>query len=194
MVSIRTAWAAAIAVALGVSGPAAAATGGSYDSYADVVAVAPRYSWHEVDEPVRYCDLVTAPPAYARFRYRDYDAPRHEDPGVAGLIGGLIGGLVGHQFGSGHGRTALTVAGAALGASIASDHARYREAPYRGDDGYGYDGPTVRRCSETHRTRQVREADGYDVTYRYRGRTFQRWLPDHPGDRLPVHVDVEPAP
>lgn len=47
-------------------------------------------------------------------------------------------------------------------------------------------------CTETMRNRRVRGIDGYDVTYRYRGATFHRWMAEHPGDAVRVQVSVEP--
>lgn len=173
---------------------------GRYSAYADVVEVSPRYGWREVSEPVRECVLVdrhvTHHGAYPSY---DHHSRRHDGGGAAaGIVGGLIGGLIGNQFGGGNGRTAFTVAGAALGASIARDHVRrgrehryyesgYHEAGYR-----EVPGRTVRRCTETWEHREVRDIDGYDVTYRYQGRTFQKWMDRHPGDTVRVDVVVEP--
>lgn len=160
-----------------------------YQAYADVVRVSPRYGWHPVSEPVRECVDVTAGARIRQDRY-GYDYPysdnyRERLRGGAGaaLLGGLIGGLIGHQFGDGNGRTALTVAGAALGASVARDRALRRADPY---------GDPVRRCTTSSRMRQVRGVDGYDVTYRYRGQTFHKWMDTHPGERIAVQVAVEP--
>ncbi len=45
----------------------------------------------------------------------------HDDRILPSLFGGLLGGVIGHQFGGGRGKTALTIAGAFAGASIAKD-------------------------------------------------------------------------
>lgn len=200
----------------------AAPESASYTVQADVVRVSPRYDWREVTEPVRHCVEVAdpyprgslPPHRYARYSgygyrdhgYRDHGYRddrrnyRYRDGGAetaAGLVGGLIGGLIGNQFGGGNGKTAFTVAGAMLGASIAGDHVRHsrRHRHDLGDAGpaaYAFPERTSRRCTETTQIRRVRGIDGYDVTYRYQGRTFNKWMHEHPGNTVPVRVAVEP--
>lgn len=183
-----------------------------YYAYADVVDVSPRYGWHEITEPVMQCvDVVDehghARAGYERQRYRSrYDRHDHHDPHdryeryqehdgrtAAGLVGGIIGGLIGNQFGGGDGRKALTIAGALLGASIARDRvrddAREHDYRYRSTD---IRTQGTRHCTETERTRTVRGVNGYDVTYRYQGTVFHKWMDTHPGDAVRVHVAVQP--
>lgn len=50
----------------------------------------------------------------------------------------------------------------------------------------------VERCTTTTISRQQRQLDGYDVTYVYRGNTFQTRTEQHPGDRIRVRVQVRP--
>lgn len=216
-------YAAAVFLSLTASSAAFAAGSamfdpGASDSYvidADVVRVSPRYGWREVSEPVRECVDVAAPYESRRragyphgshgfgyphdfhddYAYRRHRHGRHRtggDEAAAGLVGGLIGGLIGNQFGGGNGRTALTVAGALIGASVASDHVR-RSRTYAVPERH-YAPATVRRCTDGYRTRQVRGPDGYDVSYRYQGRTFTKWMAQHPGDTVPVRVAVTAAP
>ncbi len=190
---------------------------GSHMVHAEVVRVSPRYGWREVSEPVRECVDVSAPygshplPGYghrrsARFRpypgYDDHDRytdrrPHHHGGGAAAsLVGGLVGGLIGNQFGGGNGRKAFTVAGAMLGASVARDHAREARSHFSPRRGYATAAApaVVRRCTDSYRTRRVRGPDGYDVSYRYQGRTFTKWTQQHPGETVPVRVAVEPLP
>ena len=164
-----------------------------YQAYADVVRVSPRYGWRQVTEPVRQCVVAERPGRYPsaygpgrRYPWRGGHSERHDRSGGAVLLGGLIGGFIGSRFGDGNGRTALTVAGAALGASIARDRAGQR----RDEVVYAY---PEERCVTTSRVRRVRGVDGYDVTYRYHGHTFNKWMNTHPGDRIPVRVAVAPA-
>lgn len=182
--------ATAAAFMIWAGGAAAATESTGYLAWAEVVSVSPRYRWEDVAEPVRYCEtLRTEPLGPSRY----YPEHRSRPTPGAGLLGGLIGGLIGNQFGGGHGRTALTVAGAALGASVARDRTRYRpydEIGYRSVD----DTRVVRRCTESNRSRLVRSMDGYDVTYRYHGRTFHKWVADEPGDKVVIEVAVEPLP
>lgn len=191
-----------LAAAGAVAAPEQPGSSGGYYVYADVVEVSPHYGWREVREPVRQCvDVVERSYQYHRGDgyYRRYDERgygrdhrRHRGDGeaAAGLVGGLIGGLIGNRFGDGNGRTAMTVVGALVGSSIARDRARDM-ARERHLDSASYDRP-VTRCKETERTRRVRDVQGYDVTYRYQGATFHKWLDEHPGEFVRVRVSVEP--
>lgn len=206
----------ALALALFALPDRAAAQQDAYDSYAEVVSVTPRYRWQDVVEPVRRCELVpaTATPGHApgyapahrsrgyvvsggHHEVYPYDAAARRGGVGAGLLGGLIGGLIGNQFGGGSGKAALTVAGAALGASIARNGSHHRYAHAAAVPGRRYvqtDRYVTERCSETRESRLVRQLDGYDVTYRFHGRTFRKWVAEHPGERVPIHVVVEPDP
>lgn len=169
---------------------------GGYYTYADVISVHPLYGMRRVSEPVRRCETVSRRPDHSASRYGgrhpdDYARHRHDGGAAAGLIGGLVGGLVGHQFGDGNGRKALTVAGAVLGASIAGDRAR---GGHDDERGYARQNMVVRRCTEVMHTRQERRVHGYDVRYRYQGRTFNKRVDEHPGELVRIHVDVEPLP
>jgi len=64
-------------------------------------------------------------------------------------------------------------------------HARY--------PAYGNQTVYEQRCRNvTEHVRQQR-VDGYEVTYRYGGRTYQTVTDHHPGDHLQVRVDVAPV-
>jgi uncharacterized protein YcfJ len=177
---------------LGLSGTAAAehpaGADSGYYTWADVVDVAPTYQTRLIREPVEYCRELP-PPAYGydagyERRYRD----NHAHPATT-ILGGILGGLIGNQFGGGNGRKALTVAGTAIGASMASRAARQHH-----ERRYGYDyAPPVRRCTTTTETREEEVLDGYVVTYVYQGQEFTRHMADHPGDRVRIRVDVEPV-
>lgn len=172
----------------------------SYVVDAEVVQVSPRYGWHEVSQPVRECTDV--PPRATAYGYGGHDPyAAHEYPyrdrhrpgeGAAGLVGGLIGGLIGNQFGGGRGRTALTVAGAMLGASVARDRVRRDRYPGADYPASPSDYRIVRQCTERVQTRRVRDLEGYDVSYRYQGETFHKWMDERPGQTIPVRVSVEP--
>jgi uncharacterized protein YcfJ len=178
----------------------------SYYVMADVVSVSPRYGWHEVREPVERC--VETGQRWQTRRWDDAGHHRYREPpryrsgegeGVAaGLVGGVIGGLIGHQFGGGDGKTALTIAGATLGATVARNHA-LRQRSFEPDGyrryatGRGVRDYPVLRCTTAMETRRVRDVDGYDVRYRYNGRTFHKWMDEHPGEHVRVLVSVEPV-
>lgn len=180
----------------------AESAGSTYFTYADVIAVEPSYSRMTVSEPVEHCyDVpVRASPSYyggARYHrrggyasrnYGDYDGHHHGHPGTT-ILGGIIGGLIGNQFGGGNGRKALTIAGTAIGASVASRAARHPVRP-----AFDYRPPEpARRCTTTTETREHTVLDGYDVIYLYHGQEFTKRVSEHPGDRIRIRVDVEPV-
>ena len=80
-----------------------------YD-YARVTHVEPIYREVPITTRVREC--------------RDngpYRAHRRSQSYTPAIVGGIVGGVVGNQFSHGRRRTVLTVAGAALGASLGHD-------------------------------------------------------------------------
>lgn len=148
--------------------------GGNYYDRARVVNVSPVYRVVRVAHPRREC--------------WDQDV-RHERAGYRSstplVLGSIIGGAVGNTMGGGRGRTVATVAGAILGASIGSDirHSQSR------DDSYV---TTERVCRRTVDYSDERRADGYDVTYRYRGHNYVTRTDHRPGAFIDVRVSVSP--
>jgi len=106
---------------------------------------------------------------------------------TAPLLGGIIGGVVGNQFGGGNGRTALTIAGALLGASVGNDVANRRRAYYPATT------TMERRCQVEQVSHEEERIDGYRVTYAYAGREFTTHSPVDPGERIRVRVQLEPV-
>lgn len=155
---------------------------GEYD-WAQVVRVDPLISWEE--RPVHRQECWDEP---VQARYERYPSRQGSDAGV--VIGAILGGVVGNQFGDGRGRVATTAAGAALGGAVARDMQRGRY-----DDRYPEYGETVyeQRCRNLTEHVPQERVDGYEVTYRYGGRTYQTVTDHHPGDRLQVRVDVAPV-
>ena len=154
--------------------------GAKYD-YAQVISAEPVIRHVTVTTPVRECWQETE-----HYTVR----PRHVGGGGSTLVGAIIGGVVGHQFGSGHGNDAATLAGSLIGAAIGGDAARRRY----GDPG----GPVehsrpVQRCETQYREHQEERIDGYRVVYRYNGQKYATQMPQDPGSRIRVRVDVRPA-
>lgn len=183
---IATVTGAALASLFLVSGAAAAgeyAYSGQrhkavYD-YAKVVSVRPIVRYVTVTTPVKECwDDV------------EYHTTAHRQPGKAGraLFGAIVGGVIGHQFGSGSGNDAATIAGSLIGAAVASDGA---------DGGPRYvtteHARPVRRCETNYRSEQQERIDGYDVLYKYHGRTYATRTPFDPGNRIRIRVDIRPV-
>ena len=171
----------------------------NYYDYAEVVDVDPilRRSWESTprqecrSEPVRveYLDRKD------RGRHRETS---HQSTALPTLVGGVLGGVLGKQFGDGHGRTALTIAGALIGASIGKNAATRSDLD-RGPQGNSRARPyEVRhemreRCTFVEDFHEVERVDGYRVTYLYKGHEFVRNMAEYPGSRVRIRVHVSPA-
>lgn len=110
------------------------------------------------------------------------------------VLGAIVGGALGNQVGKGDGRKAATLAGALIGGSIGHDSARRNGYGYYESDGGYYSRGYEERCRTETRWRGEREVVGYNVTYRYAGRTYRTQLDHDPGERLRVRVDSEVTP
>ncbi len=185
----------ALALGLAAAGPALAwhddyygdGARARYD-YARVVDVDPivERSHRPVSRDV--CESV--PVERYEPRYTTY----HRDTTGATVLGALIGGALGNQVGKGDGRKAATLAGALIGGSIGHDSARRNGYGYYESDGGYYSRGYEERCRTETRWRGEREVVGYNVTYRYAGRTYHTQLDHDPGERLRVRVDSEVTP
>ena len=172
-----------IAALILVAAPAGAANyayGGNkavYD-YARVVQVTPVVRYVTVTTPVKEC-----------WEDVEYYARSRPDTGRAGktLFGAILGGVIGHQFGSGRGNDAATVAGTLIGAAVANGGDR---RPYYSTTEHSR---PVTRCETNYRTHQEERIDGYDVVYKYHGRTYATRTPFDPGKKIRIRVDVRPA-
>jgi uncharacterized protein YcfJ len=154
----------------------------------------PEYDYARVLRVDPILDVVERPVAREecfeeRVTYREPARYRERDRAPA-VLGGIIGGVLGNQVGSGHGRDAATVAGAALGYSLARDSQR-RNGSYSPPREYTSYEP---RCTTRTEYRRDERVTGYDVTYRYHGRTFHTVTDYHPGDRIRVEVDMDVRP
>ncbi|MCH7822616.1 MAG: glycine zipper 2TM domain-containing protein [Proteobacteria bacterium] len=155
-------------------------TGPIYD-YAEVISSVPIIRYVTIRTPERECWEET-----------EYYTVNHHPHGVVGgtLFGAILGGVVGHQFGSGRGNDAATVAGALIGAAIGSDAAlRHGGGHYSRTQ---HSRP-VKRCKTHYREHQEERIDGYDVVYRYNGRKYATRMPNDPGRRIRVRIDIRPA-
>ena len=152
-----------------------AVSGHGFVGKAKVIETEPLYETVEVANPVTECwtERVTR----NNHRRGSYTAP---------LAGGIVGGVVGNQFGRGRGKTALTVVGALLGASIGHD---YNTSHYRGRPRV----ENVRHCETVDRYEQEQQLVGYRVKYRYEGQTYYTQTTEYPGKFIPVRVRVSPV-
>jgi len=109
----------------------------------------------------------------------------HRSPAPA-IFGSILGGVIGHQFGGGHGKTAATIAGAAIGGAIANN-AQTRRYPPRY---YTVQGQRCHTETQWHNEEQV---VAWNVSWKYRGEVYHSTMDDRPGKRIPVRVSVEPV-
>lgn len=152
-------------------------------AWAQVIRVDPLIAWE--DRPVHRQECWDEP---VQARYERYPSRQGSDAGV--VLGAIVGGVVGNQFGGGRGRVATTAAGAVLGGAVARDMQRDRH--YQSYPAYGGTVYEERCRSVTEHVRHER-VEGYEVTYRYGGRTYQTVTDHHPGEHIQVRVDVAPV-
>ena len=166
-----------LAISAATASGVAAEYHGEFD-YAEVTAAHPVYERIAHRIPQRECWIETV-------RYKQPVRQPHSATGT--ILGTMIGAAVGHQIGRDKGGKRVgRVAGALLGASIGSDASRRghgSRVEYRNEE----------RCETRHSTEYEHVVVGYDVTYRYHGKTYQARLSEHPGEQLRVAVDVRPA-
>ncbi|MDH3281753.1 MAG: glycine zipper 2TM domain-containing protein [Gammaproteobacteria bacterium] len=149
----------------------------SYQEYARVIKVRPITEIVEVSTPRQEC--------WTEHVTRHGHSHTSYTPEI---VGGIIGAAVGNQFGGGSGRKVATAAGALLGGSIGRDY-KYRR-PHGGYHAYT---EPVQRCETRHEYHSEERVVGYKVKYRYNGRVYHTRTDRHPGDRIPIRVNVTPA-
>lgn len=134
---------------------------------ATVLGATPVYQQVQVARPRRECRQVPAD-----------NTGNH----VAGtVIGGALGGLVGNQFGRGSGNAAMTALGAVAGAVAGNSVASQNDQQY------------VTQCRTVTDYVTERQADGYDVSYRYNGHVYHTHTAHDPGSTIRVRVGIAPV-
>lgn len=150
--------------------------GGGFFDYAEVVQVEPIVRQVRISEPREECWDEEVPVYQSGYR-----------SATPTILGGILGGVVGNTLGKGDGRTVATVAGTVLGGSIGRDvgAANARRS--------GSATAVETRCRQVADYREEERVEGYAVTYRYQGEEYTTRMPHDPGERIRVHVDVQPA-
>jgi len=165
-----------IAIATAASMPVAAAQDSS------------RYAWAAVVEADPVIRIVRKPVnqevCWEEEVYRE--VPLHRSP-VPGIVGAVIGGVIGNQFGGGSGQDLMTMAGAAIGGSVALDQQR-RKYPQK------FYASLEERCGVNTQWTETEEIIGWDVVYEYQGESYLARMAEEPGDQIRIRVDVQPAP
>ena len=169
-------------------------------------ATAGRYDYNEYDHDYRdgssleFYDearVISADPVYETVRVNDPETRcwnetvyhrrphRSSDSYTPTIAGAILGGAVGHQFGKGDGKDVMTVAGALLGGSIGNDMGK---KPVHGRR-YA---TTEKRCETVDNYRERRELVGYNVNYKYRGKSYWTETDSDPGKYLKLRVSITP--
>lgn len=166
-----------IGTALALTALTSTASARPYDDYAKVTEVNPIYNTVTVREPYQDCHYET--------RTVNKRSSGSATPKILGaLIGGAIGNELGHNKSN---KRAGAVLGAVLGGSIAHDISR-NNRPANSTRTV-----TEEVCETRHHSRYEKTVTGYDVSYKYHGRIYHTVMDTHPGDRIPVAVDVQPV-
>lgn len=148
--------------------------------YARVVAAKPLYETVRRTEPEQRC-------REERVVYQEPLRSRSNNATgtiVGGLIGAAIGNAVGHRKSN---QRVGAVAGGLLGASIGHDVSR------RSHGGVQQRVGTEQRCEVVERSYEEQELVGYQVKYRYHGKTYSTRMDRDPGERVKLRVQVSPV-
>ena len=146
--------------------------------YARVTRVEPIYETTTYRVPRDECWNEEVP-------VRSSSAPRsYTGPVLGAIIGGAVGNALGHHDVN---KKVGAIAGAALGASVGRDVSNRNRDDY---DTVSYRDQRV--CKAVSDTEAREEVVAYRVFYRYNGRDFVTRMPEDPGSRIRVRVNVEP--
>ncbi|MES2672714.1 MAG: glycine zipper 2TM domain-containing protein [Pseudomonadota bacterium] len=146
----------------------------SNDVYGRVVDARPIYQSVAIEVPQETCRVETV----ARTEHR-----RGGDSLGSTVVGGLVGAAIGHEIGNG--RDGATAVGGLIGAAIGNDRGKGARVVSYSD----------REVCDTHyRTEYENRIIGYDVSYRYEGRTYQTRTDRHPGERVSVALHYSNYP
>lgn len=139
-----------------------------YFDQARVLAVTPQLE--RVNYPTQSCHTE-----YVRESY----SSNQRSP-LSAIIGGVAGGLLGSQIGKGNGRVASAAVGAGVGAVVGDRMGNNQTT--------AYSNRPAEYCMTVDNWQTVNK--GYLVSYRYNGRDYTTLLDHHPGNTIPVRVNV----
>ena len=151
----------------------------NYDNFivkARVVNVTPIFRYVTINTPTERC-------------YREQVTRTHYNDGNRNgrmLLGGLIGGVIGNNIGHGKSRKTRAVVGALIGSQIGSSIAD-KHAYAKQHSGY------QQRCEVQYVSETRKRIDGYNVSYKFRGRVFTTTMPYNPGHKITLRVNVSPV-
>jgi uncharacterized protein YcfJ len=158
--------------------------------YAKVLDVQPIIETVQIPEDRQVCREVPV-----QRRVAEYRSPA---PAIFGaILGGVIGNQLsrGHGHGHGHGyghhghgnnRAVATFAGAAIGGAIGTG-IQYRNYPAK------YYTENTQLCETQTSWRTEERVVAWDVSWKYRGRTYHSRMDEPPGERIRIRINVEPV-
>ena len=177
-----------------------------FTEYADVIDVQPVYKNARTRQPRQECwtETQTKIIGYEAPRYGRYQSnERRQSNSNSTIVGGLVGGVIGNQIARGRNsgsRTGATIAGAIIGGAVGSNASsnytrdrRVRNQSVQRRRAPIYESYEVQRCKDVPLSRVEQRIQHYDVTYRYKGRTFQTRTRRDPGRQIELQVSVAPA-
>jgi len=151
-----------------------------YD-YARVKNVNPTYQNIEHRIPHEKCWTETV---------RTEHGTRAHSGATSTIVGGIIGGAIGNAVGHGKDNKKIgVVVGSLLGMSVGNDIGKRHRRPQHTQVSYD----DVERCEVAYSTQVEERLTGYDVTYQYRGESYNTHMSQHPGDRIKVSVQIRPV-
>lgn len=144
----------------------------SFVDYAEVVSVNPITRTVHIPDQRKECwdEIVTK--------------PAKEDEGgsfFGTLLGGVAGGLLGHQVGGGSGKTAATIGGTIAGAAVGNKIAK-------GNRDNEPEQNYQRRCRVIDKGYNQDRIEGYNVKYKYEGKTYNIRTNYDPGEKIKIRV------
>lgn len=114
----------------------------------------------------------------------------HHSSPTGAVLGGIIGAAIGNRVGHGKKNKKVgAVAGAMLGASIGHDVSR-RHA--HAEPGHRYT-TTEERCETVRDYYEEERITGYQVTYKFRGNTYETRTKTHPGKKIKLRLNISPV-
>jgi uncharacterized protein YcfJ len=136
---------------------------------AKVINSTPVYKYVKVRQPQTYCE-----PTVTHKSHR-----RAHDKG-AKIVGGIVGGFIGHAASDNQHKGLGTIVGAVVGSSIAHKVVRTNNR----DTGHYQ---RQQNCMQTYKkARKIRVLDGYNVTYRAKGKFYQTFMQDKPAKYISI--------
>lgn len=155
--------------------------------YGRVIDVNPTYREFTREIPREQCWLETE---YSR----NHDNQRHNHGVGSTVAGGVIGGAVGHVIGHAVGRNKEAKIGTAIGAlvgmKIGHDTHKHNTRHHNKHARRAYQ---VEKCKTVYDYETSRELTGYDVTYKYKGKTFYTHMQERPRKRIKLAIKVKPV-